>query len=617
MVSMKEALLAEVDDHDARLARHGIEIWIGSEPTFTNARSQDPCWLSEALGGEKEAHAKALLVALAAQLPGPLQLLQVYGRLYPGEAAPRFCYGALYPRHGEQSTSMASCCRLDLISATPTADPDQAWLTVTPDPAVVEVNMAPAHDLATFARWSDAVYAAAKAASLSAQRMRYNGDVTDSGGGGQITLGGPTPERSPFFRWPQLLPGLVRYTNRHPALSYYFASACCGSASQAPRADEGVRERFDELTVALDYLETRAGAATPKELWGMLSPLLVDASGCSHRAELNVEKLWNPWFGGRGQLGLVELRALRMPDSPERLVAVAALFRSIAARLALHPYREPLIDWGAALHEQASLPWHLERDLEAVFADLEAHGFGLGPELRARLLAQPEPIVRLTDNKATLEVRDAISFWPLLGDAVLQATQGARLVDSSTTRVQVLVSAPRGVPLGEVGANGYRVPLQPVVPTGGRLSRERDYALGSVTYRAFAPNLGLHPNVPAHDPWQLEWVREGRCQHIQLHAWHPEGGMYDGLPLSPSEARARRKARVVHVANTTERRSFVAVSGSAANNGRLDLRSLHPAHASAGNGHALRTTNGHHSTSNGHPKQPAQEAPSALTPHAD
>src|ERR1700753_1995001 len=25
--------------------------------------------------------------------------------------------------------------------------PDQAWLTVTPDPAVVEVNMAPAHDL--------------------------------------------------------------------------------------------------------------------------------------------------------------------------------------------------------------------------------------------------------------------------------------------------------------------------------------------------------------------------------------------------------------------------------------------------------------------------------------
>ncbi|HET8935537.1 MAG TPA: transglutaminase family protein, partial [Polyangiales bacterium] len=275
---MKDALLAEVHEHDEQLARQGIEIWVGSEPTFTNARSQDPCWISEALGGEKEAHAKALLLALATQLPGPTDLLQVYGRLYPGETSPRFCYGALYPRYGEPNTNISSCYRLDLISATPTLRPDQAWLTVTPDPAVVEVNMAPAHDLKTFARWAEAVFNAANAASLSAERMRYNGDVTDSGGGGQITLGGPTPDRSPFFRWPQLLPGLVRYTNRHPSLSYYFASACCGSASQAPRADEGVRERFDELGVALDYLSARGAAATPKELWGTLSPLLVDAS---------------------------------------------------------------------------------------------------------------------------------------------------------------------------------------------------------------------------------------------------------------------------------------------------------------------------------------------------
>src|SRR6185369_15660120 len=99
----------------------------------------------------------------------------------------------------------------------------EAWLTATPDPGVVEVNMAPAHDLATFAGWCEAVYAGAADAGLAPVRYRYNGDVTDSGGGGQVTLGGPSPERSPFFLRPQLLPRLVRYANRHPALSYLFA----------------------------------------------------------------------------------------------------------------------------------------------------------------------------------------------------------------------------------------------------------------------------------------------------------------------------------------------------------------------------------------------------------
>lgn len=582
---MQDALLAEVHEHDERLSRHGFECWIGCEPTFTNARSQDPCWISEAVGGEKEAHAKALLVALASQLPGPSELLQVYGRIYPGETAPRFCYGALFPRHGDPANTMASCCRLDLISATPTPRPDQAWLTVTPDPAVVEVNMAPAHDLTTFARWTEAVWNAARAASLAPERMRYNGDITDSGGGGQITLGGPTPQRSPFFVWPQLLPGLVRYCNRHPALSYYFASACCGSASQAPRADEGVRERFDELSVALDYLAERGASATPKELWGTLAALLVDASGCSHRAELNIEKLYNPWFGARGRLGLVELRAVRMPDTPERLVAIAALFRSVAARLALHPYVEPLIDWGSQLHDNASLPWHLERDLEAVLNDLEAHGFGLGPQLRARLLAPQEPIVRLTDHNATLELHSAISFWPLLGDAVQQATQGARLVDASTTRVQVLVSAPRGEPLGLVGANGYRVPLQPVYPTGQQHSRARDYALASIIYRAFVPHRGLHPHVPAHDPWRLEWTRADQTHHVQLHAWHPQGGAYEGLPLSREEAKARRDARVI--VTTHNKPQKFQHTGQTHN--RLDLRTLPPRNAAAQPvGHAPR-----------------------------
>ena len=98
--------------HDATLARSGIEIWIGSEPTFTNPRSHEPCWLAEAEGGEKADHARALLTALAPRLAGPVRLLHVRGRQYPGEAAPRWCYGALFARRGEPSRVNAETSKM-------------------------------------------------------------------------------------------------------------------------------------------------------------------------------------------------------------------------------------------------------------------------------------------------------------------------------------------------------------------------------------------------------------------------------------------------------------------------------------------------------------------------
>jgi hypothetical protein len=82
---MDEELLAEVRDHDACVTNSNLTIWIGSEPTFTQPQSQHPCWLSEAVSGEKEAHARALLLALAPRLAGDVHLLRVPGRLYPGE----------------------------------------------------------------------------------------------------------------------------------------------------------------------------------------------------------------------------------------------------------------------------------------------------------------------------------------------------------------------------------------------------------------------------------------------------------------------------------------------------------------------------------------------------
>jgi uncharacterized protein (DUF2126 family) len=532
------ALLAEVRVHDAEVARRGLDVWVGAEPTFTDRRSQDPCWLVEAEGGDKEPRARGLLAALAPRLAGPVRLLRVQGRHYPGEAAPRFCLGALFRRRGAPPGAAPDAAALlgDPIAA-PAPEDGDAWLTVTPDPGVVEVNMAPAHDLATFAAWSDAVYAAAAEAGLAPVRFRYNGEETDSGGGGQLTLGASSPERSPFFLRPQLLPRLVRYLNRHPSLSYAFAGDCVGSASQGPRPDEGVRERFEELPVALEHLAARGELVTPDELWSALAPLLVDSAGNSHRAELNLEKLWNPWLAGRGRLGLVELRSLRMPRTPERLTAVACLFRALAVRLATSRYEEPLVDWGTQLHERFGLPWVLRRDLERVLQDLDAHGLGLGPLLRAELLRPPEPLAEVALDGATLEIAPALAFWPLVGDVASQEQCGARVVDSSSARVQLLVTAPRGSPAGRVSAGGWRVPLQPV-PGGG------PWRLGSVLYRAFTPSPGLHPWLAADDPLVVDWDRGGRRLRVQLHGWSPTGGAYDGLPVDDAEARRRRRERV-------------------------------------------------------------------------
>ncbi|HET9599034.1 MAG TPA: transglutaminase family protein [Anaeromyxobacteraceae bacterium] len=503
------ALAEDLRAQDAVLRHRGVEIWIGAEATFTDRTSQEPWWLFDAEGGDKEERAVALLAALARRLEAS-RPEQLPGRHFPGERAPRFCHG-IRTQGG-------------------------ALFTATPDPAVVEVNMAPAPDLATYLAWCEAVHAAAADAGLSAERFRFNGQATDSGGGGQVTVGGPSPEASPFFRHPQLLPRLVRWLANHPSLSYLFAPDCVGSASQGPRPDEGARERLEELSVALDRLERRGEHLAPAELWESLAPLLVDASGNSHRAEVNVEKLWNPFIAGRGKLGLVELRSLRMQPTAARQAAVAALFRAVVARVATVPYDEPLADWGAALHDQFALPHFLAEDLGAVLADLADRGLGLGATARALVADPPAPLAQVPLDGATLTVTPAIEFWPLLGDVASQEHSGARLVDASTARLQVAVTHAPGAAPGRLCAAGWEVPLHPV--DGGRRH------LAVVRWRAFAPRPGLHPGLPALDPLVLHWERDGKRLAVELHGWIPGGGAYPGLPADAADAASRRLERV-------------------------------------------------------------------------
>ncbi len=544
----RDDLDASLAMHDELLARRNVDVWIGAEPTFTRADSLEPAWAIAAEGSDKLERAHALATALADQLPGA-SVVRVTGRQFPDEPAPRFAFGV---RWGDHGAGRGTRVPADSPPEPPPSDIGaDHWLTVTPDPGVVEVNMAPCASATAFAQQARQIWTAAAAAGLSPVRHRFNGDIADSGGGGQLSLGGARPDASAFVRYPHVLPALIRYVNNHPSLSYWFANECVGSASQGPRPDEGTRERWDELGVTLSWLERLAdrGELPPEQLWQALGPLLVDAAGNSHRAELNVEKLWNPHItphGTRhGKMGLIELRAVRMPDRPTMLSALAVLFRSIVARLVVSDYRSPLVDWHDELHDRFALPAILSRDLRLVLGDLDEHGLGVPAQLRRELDAWRQPGVTCRLGDATLTLRPAIEFWPLVGDVASQEHATVRCVDASTARLEISID---GVGPQQVAVAGRWAHLR-AVGDGVR-------AIG-VRRRIFQPSPGLHAGLPATDPLVIEWGWGGRAQTIELWAWRPHGGPYEGLPADEYAALARRQERIA----ITTRDGEVSASG--------------------------------------------------------
>ncbi len=645
-----EAFANAVRHHDATLAARGMTIWVGAEPTFTDRHAQSPEWLGSALGGTKEARARAMLAVLAQAYPGST-VLRSTGRRYPGEEAPRWNYGLYRRRDGAHCwegppdpllaapgmpwtgtlddwaeaitgalcqagwrvergerpysdtidlhaardcahpltftlrreavdgdavawidlpaiASVTECLALlDCIARSATAagvqqliiagelppmDDTVELTTITPDPAVIEVNAAPSADAAEFLARSHMLYDAAATQGLSTYRLYFNGTVADSGGGGQITLGGPSPASSPFIIEPRLLPRLVRFLNHHPSLSYLYSHDFVGSSGQSARADERGSDAFDELALTLALL-ARTPDADAAMLWRSLSPFLCDVSGNNHRAEINIEKLCNPFHPGRGLLGLVEFRALRMQHTPERATALACLLRAITAMLMTEDYEGPLIDWGRALHQRFALPFYLEQDLRAVLDALEQAGFGLGEAIESVLRREEFRYwASVSLPGATLELRRGLEFWPLLGDAASPEQGGSsRLIDSSTTRVELRlrpVSGARGdadVPIAWTGwqalARGISLPWRDEVDAYGPLK------VFSIRYRSFTPSTGLHPTLHDQSPVTIHLQHPGLAdvRALTLHEWRPGNLPYDGLPTDLADAAQRRAERLV------------------------------------------------------------------------
>jgi uncharacterized protein (DUF2126 family) len=305
------------------------------------------------------------------------------------------------------------------------------------------------------------------------------------------------------------------------------------------RADEQSTDSLGELRLSLALLAS-TGEPSPATLWQSLAPILTDPTGNSHRAEINIEKLWNPSLPGRGQLGLVEFRAFRMQQTPERAAALAALLRAIVAMLMTSESPSELVEWGHALHDRFALPLHLEADLHLVLADLGDAGLALPPPLAAELANDPWrtwAVVALAGG--TLTIRRALEFWSLLGDASHQ--QGtSRLVDASTQRIELALR-------GE-GLDGFRLRAEDVeLPLCAEVDAAGPVRVAGLRYRSFAPSPGLHPTLGAQMPIRLVLTHpaEPEALEITLHEWRPDSAPYDGLPPDLADSKARRAERCV------------------------------------------------------------------------
>lgn len=433
---------------------------------------------------------------------------------------------------------------LGLRGFPPPIDDTVAWTTLTADPAVLEVNQAPQPTLASFQRATRLLFELAGTVGLCPYRLHYNGAFSDSGGGGQLTFGGPSPNESPFFRVPQLLPRLIRYLVRHPALSYWFATQYVGGSSQSPRPDEGVRDMFLELELGLEQL-AKAEHPNAELIWGTLRHFLADSSGNPHRSELNIEKLFNRFLPGRGCLGLVEFRAMAMPASCEHATARALLFHSLIVMLSREDKVTQLKHWGDELHDRFALPFFLRQDLREVFSDLEDAGLGLGGVIEEFLLTKESVSLGSVEcGGYRLSVEQALEFWPLVGDVASQESGGSRLVDASTTRIQLSVQALPGVePRWDkvrVGVKGHAIPLRAELENNGPV-----HVMG-LRFRSFIPWSGLHPTIAAEKTVTIEFTPpDGAGARITLHPWRPNGDAYPGLPEDLADAAARRAERFV------------------------------------------------------------------------
>ncbi|MDT5349383.1 MAG: hypothetical protein QOH91_2670, partial [Mycobacterium sp.] len=333
----------------------------------------DPGSVGSALPPQPSEEAAAVLEDAATAPPTAMVAEVRHGLLYifmpPTEALEHFV--DLVARI--EAAAAAANCPVVIEGYGPPPDPRLKSTTITPDPGVIEVNVAPTASFAEQHHQLETLYEQARLARLSTESFDIDGTHGGTGGGNHITLGGVTPADSPLLRRPDLLVSLLTYWQRHPALSYLFAGRFVGTTSQAPRADEGRTEALYELEIAFAEilrLSPSSGGGRPQP-WvtdRALRHLLTDITGNTHRAEFCIDKLYSP-DSARGRLGLLELRGFEMPPHLRMAMVQSLLVRALVAWFWDEPLRAPLIRHGANLHGRYLLPHFLIHDIADVAAD--------------------------------------------------------------------------------------------------------------------------------------------------------------------------------------------------------------------------------------------------------
>ncbi len=455
--------------------------------------------------------------------------------------------------------TLASLDLRDVVLAGYAPPPDPALPTVglASDPGVLEINVSPCATWAAYDIQLAQLYATATTCGLCARKLQFNGREVGTGGGAHLVFGGPVGLLSPFFAFPALLPSIIRYWQHHPALSYAFTGAYLGPSSQAPRIDESTFEALYELEIACAGAEN-FGHPQNLALFDLLfRDLLMDRSGNTHRAEISVDKLWNP-FAPNGRLGLIEFRAFE--SHPVCAVqSITALFvRAILARLAADPFKPPFIRWAGELHDKFFLPAFVWEDLLAICADLKQHGIPFDPEwLRAPWefrfpqvgeIRLPSANLKPEISNPTLVFRQALEAWPLLGESPNAGTV-ARTVDSSLDRLEARVSDARLLESGLLLVNGLPCEFRKIAAPGSQLpalNSQPCFAACGIRYRAFYLTPSLQPHVPVHAPLLLEWVDRATLSVVaaaRWHVWNPRNTDYAARPADDTAAALRRAER--------------------------------------------------------------------------
>ena len=264
-----------------------------------------------------------------------------------------------------------------------------------------------------------------------------------------------------------------------------------GASSQAPRADESARDRYD-LEMALSFLESLPEGDHRILISETLRHLQTDVTGNSHRSEISLDKFWNVGWPA-GTLGLIEFRASESLPKADWMSAVALLWSALAAWVLENPQRGKLRDFSKDLHDRFFLPSILWQDLSQILSDLQAEQIPMDETVYRKIWEWKFPVLL---NLPGLTIRKAHESWPLLCETPVDGGTTSRFVDTSMERIEIHGSAEFAK------THQVRINSRPL-----ELKKQSDGSfLAGLRYRRTNLYPSLHPGLPPQVPLTIDFL---------------------------------------------------------------------------------------------------------------